>query len=158
MQRLSAVGAAVIMCLALGGTQAAAQGTGGSGVTVTQTCGDLGATPIVCTWTASDPRIDGTMTHEWVIVDLGDEVNWLGWADATVEGPEGNWTGRLYAVWGAEPAPQLFAVLSGDGAYEGWHYVASAIDDGPTPGDAPWFGVLYEGELPPYGPLEPSAE
>jgi hypothetical protein len=54
------------------------------------------------------------MTHEWVILDLGDSVNTVGWADATLEGPEGDWTGRLYAVW--KPDRQLFAVLSGDGA------------------------------------------
>jgi hypothetical protein len=95
------------------------------------------------------------MTHEWVILDLGDNVNTVGWADATVEGPEGNWTGRLYAVW--KPARQLFAVLSGDGAYEGWQYVASTLDDG-TVGDTEWSGVIYEGELPPYGPLDPPAE
>ena len=147
-----------MMCSTLGGAQVAAQGTEASGVTVAMDCGSLYATPIVCTWTASDPRLAGTMTHEWVILDLGDDVNTLGWADATLEGPEGNWTGRLYAVWGAEPASQLFAVLSGDGAYEGWQYVASTIDEVDSSADSEWFGVMYEGELPPYGPLEPPAE
>jgi len=156
MRRLWAAGAAIVMCSTLGGAQVAAQGTEASGVTVAMDdCGSLYATPIVCTWTASDPRLTGRMTHEWVILDLGDKVNTVGWADATVEGPEGNWTGRLYAVW--KPVRQLFAVLSGDGAYEGWQYVASTIDDGVV-GDTDWFGVIYEGELPPYGPLEPTTE
>ncbi len=40
---------------------------------------------------------------------------------------------------------------------EGWQYIASGTDPEPD-GDFEWIGTLYEGELPPYGPLEPSAE
>jgi hypothetical protein len=124
-------------------------------VDVTQHCDNIFASPIVCTWTASDPRLTGTLTHEWV-ADVSppepDDLYSVGWADATLEGPEGDWTGRLYVVWGAQPASTLFAFLSGDGAYEGWQYVGSAVDDGESPGNAPWYGVAYQGELPPYGP------
>jgi hypothetical protein len=131
-------------------------------VDVMQECANIYVSPIVCTWTASDPRLTGTLTHEWM-ADVSppepDDLYSVGWADATLEGPEGDWTGRLYVVWGAQPASTLFAFLSGDGAYEGWQYVGSAVDDGESPGNAPWYGVAYQGERPPYGPqLIPDAE
>lgn len=123
-------------------------------VTVAQDCVDIFATPIVCDWTASDPRLTGTLTHEW-IADIAapapDDTASVGWASAILEGAEDSWNGHLYAVWEAEPASQLFVVLSGAGVYEGWQYVASTIDDGEEAGDSEWTGVLYEGELPPIG-------
>ena len=110
-----------------------------------------------CTHTASDARVTGPLTFSYT-GDIGGpataEVE-LVWADATLEGPDGDWTGHLYLVW-TEPT-QAFAVLSGDGAYEGWQYVASGIDP-EADGDHDWSGVIYEGALPPYGPLLGSDE
>lgn len=71
-------------------------------------------------------------------------------------GSEGNWTGHLSAVW-SDPA-QLFVFLSGDGAYAGQEFVGATIDDGLEMGDSEWVGSVYEGELPPFGPLEPAAD
>ncbi len=131
----------------------AAQMTELPGVTVaaTQDC-DIYTDPVTCTYTASDPRVTGTLTHTYT-GDIGGPATAeaeLVWADATLEGPEGSWTGHLYIVW-TEPT-QAFAVLSGTGAYEGWQYVASGIDP-EADGDHDWTGIIYEGELPPYGPL-----
>lgn len=75
------------------------------------------------------------------------------WMDVSSEGPAGGWTGHVYALWG-RPV-QNFLVLSGTGANDGWHDIASGTDTLPD-GDFDWIGTLYEGELPPYGPLEPS--
>ena len=153
MRRLWAAGAAIVLGLAIGATPVAAQQTllPGSPATVTQECENINATPIVCAWAASDPRLTGALTHEWV----GRAAS-FGWAPATLEGPEGDWTGHLYAVW-TEPA-QLFVFLSGDGAYEGWQYAASTIDDGVKMGDSEWVGSMYKGEPPPFGPLVPPTE
>ena len=120
-----------------------------------QDCEDVFASPIICTWTATDPRLAGTMSHVWtaeISPPEPDDESSFGWADATLEGPDGNWSGHLYAVWGAEPASQLFAVFSGTGAYEGWQFVASTIDDGDEPADSDWHGVAYKGPPPPFGP------
>jgi hypothetical protein len=118
-------------------------------VNVTQEC--VGHDP--CIWTASDPRLTGTLDHEWlggVGVDGTEEdfANGFDYAEVTFEGPEGDWTGHMYALWG-EPS-QHFLVLSGKGANEGWQLVASNIDPEPD-GDFEWRGTLYQGELPPFG-------
>jgi hypothetical protein len=103
---------------------------------------------LTCTYTASDPRVTGPLTAtiaEHVGVP-GDD--YLQTFDAVLEGPEGNWTGRYwvildYATGTAWPT----SVLSGDGAYEGWTYVASGSD---TEMDVnhDLVGVLYQGQPP----------
>lgn len=129
-------------------------------VSAAQECTDVMATPVVCSWDAGDERLTGTLTHEWVRPQvtarlLEDDMG-VGWASATLEGPEGSWAGHMYAVW-ADPA-QVFIVLSGDGAYDGWQFLASTID-ADTPGNSTWTGVMYQGELPPFGlPTEATAD
>ena len=95
-------------------------------VSVGTECGNVLEVPVVCTWTASDPRLTGRHTHEWitpkivdgqVTADLSDDGVRVGWADAQVEGPEGDRIGYQYAVWSDDPT-QLFILLSGHGAYE----------------------------------------
>ena len=80
----------------------------------------------------------------WGEHDFGAGFTWM---DVLFEGPEDGWIGHVYALWG-EPT-QNFLVLSGTGANEGWHYIASSIDPEPD-GDFDWVGTLYEGELPPF--------
>ena len=129
-------------------------------VTATQEC-NLYATPVTCTYAASDPRVTGTLTFEFT-GDIGSldsgGVEFL-WNDATLEGPEGDWTGHYYLMWGygreVLDGSNAFTVLSGTGAYDGWQYVATSIDP-QADGDADLIGVIYEGELPPYGPLSAS--
>jgi hypothetical protein len=161
MRRLLAAGAAIVVCLALGGVPVAAQEWEGVTVTATQECEDLGASPIVCSWTASDPRLTGTLTHDQVGL-IGDGIlpeppeAALSWLDGTLDGPEGSWTARLYLGWTYPMS--LLAVLSGTGAYEGWHYIAWSVDENLSDTVVDWTGMLYEGELSPLGPLEPPAE
>jgi hypothetical protein len=135
-------------------------------VFVDNECGDVLSVPVVCTWTASDARLTGMMTHEWirpsitaqrlVTAQLSDDDVAIGWADVKIEGPEGDWTGHQYAVW-TDPT-QLFIVLSGECPYVGWRYVASTIDPGAA-GDGDWTGILYQVELPPFGPAaDPASE
>jgi len=114
-------------------------------VTVTQQC----AGRSICPWAASDPRLPDTLEHEWtgnVEVEGADDAG-LTWMDVGFEGPDGGWTGHVYALWG-DPTHN-FLVLSGTGANEGLQYIASGIDPN-TDGDFEWIGTLYEGELPPY--------
>ena len=125
------------------------------GITVTATQDCVLSAPITCTYTASDSRLTGTLTHVWMADISGpssDDVT-VGWAPATLEGPEGSWTGHYYVVWG--DTAQVFSVLSGTGAYEGWQYIASSIDP-EADGDADVVGVMYEGDPPPFGPLPPA--
>ena len=158
--RMSLAGAVILALLGgVGGAVVAqdeAEEPTGVRVTVTQEC----AGGSLCTWTASDPRLPGTLLHDYftgeVEVEGGGHLDaGFAWMDVKPLGPEGGWTGHVYALWG-EPT-QNFLVMSGVGANEGWHYIASGTDPEPD-GDFEWIGTLYEGELPPYGPLEPSAD
>ena len=125
----------------------------GTRVAVAQDC-DREVDPPACAWTSSDARLTGAFTEEPVgsIVSVSGLDGDFEWAEVTLDGPEGAWTGHLYIAftdpsWG-------FVVLSGSGDYEGWQYVATG-----TGGDGrhdDWSGIIYEGELPPFGPL-PSA-
>ena len=129
------------------------------GITATATmdCVDAGDAPDVCTWTASDPRLTGTGSGEFtgdVGGDEGSGLDGVNWLDHTLEGPEGIWSGHEYLMW-TDPF-QHFLVLSGSGAYDGWHYIATATSAAGPPCD--WIGVLYEGELPPFGPVDPAAD
>ena len=128
-------------------------------VAVAQECADIFASPVVCSWTAADSRLAGTMTHQWsepgITATLLDDEMGVNWANAYLEGPDGDWAGHLYAVW-ADPA-QLFVILSGEGAYGGWQFVGSTIDT-ETPGTSTWTGVMYQGDPPPFGlPVEATA-
>jgi hypothetical protein len=164
MRRLSAAGAAILVCLALGGIPALAQDN--TGVTATQACEWLhvgGAAE--CTYTASDPRLTGSLTLEeppWthVLVPPLDTAA-LVWFDAVLQGPEGTWTGSVGVVNESQSAHPLM-VLTGDGAYEGWTYVAAGSAS--QPGDHHGYvfqdridtvGVLYQGAPPAFGPPAP---
>jgi hypothetical protein len=128
----------------------------GTRVSVAQSC-DRGVEPPACTWTSDDPRLTGTFTHEesGTIVSVAGDDGDFWWADATLEGAEGSWSGRLY-LSATEPS-WGFAVLSGVAAYEGWHYVATGIGGDGRHDD--WTGIVYEGELPPFGPRsDPASE
>jgi hypothetical protein len=122
-------------------------------VTVTQDCVETGDPPDACSWTASDPRLTGTAATQFT-GDISDDRPGEGprtgfsWLDVMLEGPEGSWSGHEYLMW-TDPF-QHFIVLSGGGAYDGWHYVAMATAEAPPRID--WTGVVYEGELPPFGP------
>jgi hypothetical protein len=166
-----AAGAAIVMCLALGGLPMAAQETspatdGPVQVTATQACAWAepgGVQTGTCPYSASDPRMTGTLT-----LTIADAVggpggdDYVQTFDATLPGPEGTWTGRCWVTFdlGTKTAWATCA-LSGDGAYEGWTYVASTKDVTMS-GNSDLVGVLYQGPPPPgmvTGPLpSPASE
>lgn len=147
MRRMWAAGAAILVCLALGGLPAMAQS---DAVRVTTTV-DCDFSTSTCSYTASDPRVSGAgsiVLSGFVKVGVNSVVSW---SDATIEGPEGDWTGRHYVF---EPSPgviDVLMVLAGEGAYEGWSYIVPGVESD----DAS--GVIYQGDLPPVGPLTSAA-
>lgn len=122
-------------------------------VTVDQECVDTEDAPEICTWAADDPRLTGTLTHDWV-GDISDDREGkdgearvgFSWLEGSLETPEGTWDARVYVMW-TDPVSNLL-VLSGTGENEGWHYLATA-EGGPP---SSWTGIIYEGDLPPFGP------
>lgn len=122
-------------------------------VTVSQDCAVADAPEEVCSWAADDPRLTGTLTHGWV-GDISDDREseegearvGFSWLEGTLETPGGSWDARVYVMW-TDPISNLL-VLGGTGENEGWHYIATA-EGGPP---ASWTGILYEGDLPPFGP------
>ena len=157
MHRLWAACAVTLMCLALGGLPVAGQ-RDAVVVTTTQEC-DLSASPVACTYTASDPRVTGTGGHVFVegisgdggFVVPGSEVA-LYWTDYWIEGPEGAWTGHGYLLGDDAGTIHALLMLAGEGAYEGWSYVAYGVDP-EADANHDMIGVVYEGPLPPVGPL-----
>ena len=158
MRRMWAAGAAIVMCLALGVMPALAQSAspatdGPVRVTATQVCDWTmtgGVQTGTCTYTASDPRVTGevNLTIAGAVGGPGGD-DYLQTFDAVLKGPDGTWTGRYWVVfdWPANLA-YATSVLTGDGAYEGWTYVAATQDKVPD-GNADNVGVLYQGPPPP---------
>lgn len=102
-----------------------------------------------CTITASDPRLTGTaIITQREIVNAAGGDNEIETYDEVLHGPEGTWTGRHYVVFdrGAYTAYPL-VILSGDGAYEGWTYVAAGAAS-PPDGNGDFVGALYQGPPP----------
>jgi hypothetical protein len=114
-----------------------------------------GTWSLECTHTASEPRVTGPLMVT-VIYDLS-TPNGTGQgilvADIALQGPDGDWTGREYRTI-IDPATgpgRVLWILGGNGAYEGWVYIASAdfMNDAATFFDYDTSGVIYEGALPP---------
>jgi hypothetical protein len=119
----------------------------------------------ICTHTASDPRLTGTLGIDFrgefqpPVVTTG-----MDWFEATLDGPDGTWSGDWYRTGDSEDVARVVSVLAGDGASEGWMYVASSTD--PAGPDSrgigqDFFGLVYRGQgLPPeLGPLpSPASE
>ena len=122
----------------------------GTVVTATQAC-DSSSSPLACTYAASDPRVAGSgghVIHASVPV-RADEDFTMYLTDAWIEGPEGNWTGHHY-LFGGVSGIDIVLMLAGDGAFEGWSFVAFGSD---PEGDADQdlTGAVYRGPLPPMG-------
>ena len=148
MRRMWAAGAAILVCLALGGLPALAQ-SDAVRVTVTVKCDFSTST---CSYTASDPRVEGTASISLsgaVRVGVNSVVSWV---DATLEGPEGDWTGHDYFFEDGAGASNVLTMLVGEGAYEGFAFIGSGDVSG-TASEVTLDGVVYQGDLPPVGPL-----
>jgi hypothetical protein len=160
MRKLWAAYAAVVICMSVGTVVAVAQDeSGGVSVTAFQECRYVsGNVPFPCAITASDPRLSGeaSLVFSGGRGEDAEEATFVAWTDTTLEGPEGSWSGHHYIPWDADGA-YPFVVLSGEGAYEGWVFIASGIDP-EADGVHDLTGVLYEGPLPPFGAVMPPAD
>ena len=157
MRRLWAAGAAIVMCLALGGMPVAAQeeSPGASPTAMASVVFTGGATCGVGypeEWLTSDPMVTGPCSiavKSWGSPDTVDIPGAVG--DYTVNGPEGDWTGTwaLITASDGEVARNLMA-LEGTEAYEGWVVLAWAgTPDGWQDGDPfDLQGIIYEGSAP----------
>ncbi len=122
-------------------------------VTASQECSwDFpdGIQTATCIITASDPRLTGTATiTQREIVNATGGDNDLETYDEVLQGPEGTWTGRHFVVFDRSSAYTAYplVVVTGDGAYEGWTYVAAGAAS-PPDGNGDFVGVLYQGPPP----------
>ena len=151
MRRFVAGVAAVSLGLALGSLPALAQADAVR-VTSTQEC-TLGTSPVQCTYTADDPRVAGSGSHVFTeSVPAGYAMGDIGffWTDTEIQGPDGAWSGHHYIVTDRTGTAHALMMLAGEGAYEGWAYVASGVDP-EADADHEFVGVIYEGPLPPVG-------
>jgi hypothetical protein len=158
MRRMWAAGAAIVMCLALGGVPVAGQESSESPAptmptdevvfTGTATCGLDDPEE----WVTSDPRVSGPCSiavKSWGgphTVDIPGAVGYY-----KVNGPEGDWTGTWMLIGVCcDPPARNFMALEGTGAYEGWAVLAWAgTPDGwqmPDPFDLQ--GIIYKGSAP----------
>ena len=153
MRRLWAAGAAIVVCLASGGMPTSAQADV-TLVTATQECDWQDTVP--CAMSASDPRVTGPL--DWQEAgglgrDATPDEPGLWWTDATLQGPDGSWVGHSYLWFTPDAGNHVVLVLSGDGAYAGWQYIASGVDRD-LDGSHDLIGYVYQGELPPWGPAQ----
>ena len=160
MRKLWAACTAVVMCMSTATAVAVAQDeSDGVSVTAVQECRYISANiPFPCAIKASDPRLIGEAKLAFT-GGRGEDAEgapFVAWTDTTLEGPEGSWSGHHYIPWDADGA-YPFVVLSGEGAYEGWVFIATGIDP-EADGVHDLTGVLYQGPLPPFGPVTPSAD
>jgi len=173
MRRLWAAGAAIVVCLALGGLPVLAQEASenpsaplAEQAVVTGTQVDCNPVKmwttgyengvsqrrdgvVACEMAMDDPRVSGMATVDYNSDGYGDD--WVNWGTWELAGPDGTWVGS----WtGAEPGGGIYhggsalslLVAAGTGAYEGWSYIASGRDSGIV-------GLIYEGPPPPWVPL-----
>lgn len=176
MRRMWAAGAAIVMCLALGGAPAAAQspsappaepvtafvsGTGscqfvppGTSVNIEGVRRDQAG--FACSWEMSDPRVSGPGEGTWSIACWNGNEICLYWGDMTITGPDGTWAG---AFQGQDASSldtlghgfvALQQVLEGTGAYAGWTYIAHLLFNYST---MTADGIIYEGPTMPWEPL-----
>jgi hypothetical protein len=156
-----AAGAAIVMCLALGGLPVAGQESSGSPAptmptgevvfTGTATCGVDDPEE----WLTSAPMVTGpcsiTPTHFGGWLEEGQQISIPGAVgDYTVNGPEGDWTGTWLLIGiCCDPPARNFMALEGTGAYEGWAVLAWAGTPEGWQGEPfDLQGIIYEGSTP----------
>ena len=173
MRRMWAAGAAIVMCLALGGVPGVAQSPAvpegpvavqdtltrsmskNFTVTIEGDVQHLRDGGLACSVTASDPRLDGvrqTLHADCDCTDAGGCACWGPWEGT---GASGGWTGYFVS---AEPyglTPGTVMVAQGTGGYAGLTWVENHV---PT-GDMVYGGngMVYQGPPPPWAPLPSTA-
>jgi hypothetical protein len=167
MRRMWAAGAAIVVCLALGGVPVLAQSPSAPAqaawVTGTQTCTtlDQGTSATVdgvsqvraqtqsCTHTMTDPRVSGEVTVT-LNTDHRGPAGMTFWGTEEIVGTDGTWRGSFSGVVDPQGVVGGFGIYEGTGAYAGWTYINHAYGDGSAP---TLDGTIFQGPPPPYGPL-----
>ena len=174
MRKLWAAGAAMLVCLALGGLPAVGQDEAepstspavslapaameAAVVTGTEICGVS-----ECQELLSDPRVNGRgyvrMQFDCHVEPAGSPTRpgCVLYGTFTIRGPDGAWQGPWSGLW--DPSLEkvsLLVHLEGTGAYEGWAFVAHYLDTGY--GSADVNGVIFEGSPPPMRLLSAASE
>ena len=175
MRRMWAAGAAIVVCLALGGVPAVAQSpsapiaqAGPALVTGTQTCGFVATADatqvriegvrrdqagLECVSKVSDPRVSGPVKGTWNLAAWEGDADAIYWGDMVITGPDGTWEGSFTGVdaYGLVKSGLgnvgLMQTLEGTGAYTGWTYIAHLAFDYST---MTVDGVIYQGPPPPW--------
>ncbi len=187
MRRLWAAGAAIVVCLALGGLPEAGQEASAA----PQSAGaDAGSTAVLihieepecvmdeagtttdangvrqlrgftrhCRYDSADPRLSGwsDIVHN-VDCYSPDSSKCVMWGTERIPGPDGDWVGT-YRGGSIGSVRNDFEVLEGTGAYDGWTFVRYL--DMAALGGEEWVidGLIYEGPPPPVPPLpSPASE
>jgi diacylglycerol O-acyltransferase / trehalose O-mycolyltransferase len=155
MRRLWAVGAAILVCQALGGAPVMAQSPSAPpGITVVtgrNMCGYDDYPVIRCAEQASDPRVSGMAKRTITLEPESPDQGALMWDDILLTGPEGTWTGTGYGVMEQGGETHNLEIMSGGGAYQGLVY-ATWGTVGPN-GDATYTGLIQPGTVPPGFPV-----
>ena len=158
MRGMWAAGAALLVCLALGGTPVVAQGETEMRpalITGTEHCSVDDASPspipadvdVACDQRLSDPRVTGVGYVTWLgEAPVGLE---LSWGNFTLKGPDGDWVGPFTGMYDTGLKKNVYLITTeGTDAYEGWAFVGmwlSAMDGQPTQVN----GIIYQGAAPP---------
>jgi hypothetical protein len=176
MRRMWAAGAAIVVCLALGGIPVVAQSpspgptatpstpTGPALVTGMRQCAgtfsstsvdgvQLGQMPdLTCTNTMSDPRITGPGTAVFNGACYPPN-GCVYWGTYHIDGPDGAWDGTWNGTDDKDLGKAVFmGFLGGTGAYQGWTFAVVMLDDfSGVP--QPLSGLIYQGPPPPWEPL-----
>jgi hypothetical protein len=102
---------------------------------------------IVCSETASDPRVTGTATRMITFEPEIPNPGALMWNDVTLVGPKGSWSGTGYGVMAADGSIRNLEVMAGSGAYRGLVYsIAGTVG---ANGAGSWSGMIQAGRMPP---------
>jgi len=155
MRRLWAAAAAIVMCLALGGMPALAQGASGSPAV---SPAPVAAGPVVVTgeesggqFRLSDPRVSGYHTETWA-GNVGLTNGFVAWGILTLRGPDGDWVGPWTVMAGYDftRLSRLYHTLEGTEAYEGLAFVLYETTPEGWDETSPqtFEGVIYEGSAP----------
>ena len=174
MRSMWVAGAAIVVCLLLGGATTAAQSPGAGQspaawtvVTGTSDCSltTAGTAPspppyvlanqvVTCADVSSDPRVTGTSVvalnvEGW---DPAQGHSAFTWTDVTLKGPDGTWTGHGYGIYDGAGVVHLVTCMAGSGRYDGLTYAYSAtIPAGSAHLDI--IGLIQPGSPPPGFPL-----
>ena len=108
-----------------------------------------------CDLVFSDPRVSGTLTGVYSDNCFGAAgLPCVFWDSEEITGPEGTWTGGVWGtVQAGEPQATSLKVFTGSGAYEGLTFLLHGVG---VLGEQDFYGLIYEGNLPPMPGLAPS--